>query len=155
MLFSNSNSLNNAGTNWKLLFPVILSELYFYQSQPDICYIQCLENIRRSSLLADYRVSKKLLSLFFSIYSNPKQLWQKVRTLIGESLSLETEVYKTLGIFLVSCKILSHGWSRSQYCFLWKIIKSLGLGMILKSSLVGFKSLVSVSGLNLQFGFTK
>ena len=46
---------------------------------------------------------------------------------IGKSLGLKTEVYETLNLVSVSCKILNHGWFYSWSCFLWKIIESPGL----------------------------
>ena len=39
-------------------------------------------------------------------------------SLIGDSLGLETEVYETLGLVLVSCEVLNHAQSRSRSRFL-------------------------------------
>ena len=74
--------------------------------------------------------------------------WRESRSRLG----LETEVYETLGLVSVSCEILNHVQSRSRSRFLWKLIISLGLEIILQSSLVSvsvspdliFESLVSV-----------
>ena len=66
---------------------------------------------------------------------------------MGESfgLGLWTEVCETHVLVLVSCEILNHGgfWPWSH--FLWNIIISLGLDMILKSVQVSLNLVDSVS----------
>ena len=52
-----------------------------------------------------------------SLYTEWQESWSH--------LGLQTEVYETLGLVSVSCKILNHGWSG----FLWKMIKIDGLGL--------------------------
>ena len=50
-------------------------------------------------------------------------------TLIGESLGLKAEIYKTLSLVSVLCKTLNHGWTCSHSRFLWKIIESLSFSL--------------------------